>query len=172
MGLADTIYGVKAATRDILAETLNEGLPASSPERVDVFYGWEQADSPRRMVVVGGGGSTAWVDGDGEGRFHAASSLRRYSLYYTFDIAVLTNVGDRTEEAAEREAYRLFDRCLTPLIRGDSAGRSMLQARVPAVQSVMPVSDQWTQARDEDGGDSDRLFTMLQFTLTVELIRE
>ena len=169
MGLADTLYGVKAAVRDIISETLNEGLPEGSPERVDVFYGWEQADSPRRMVVVGGGGSTAWVDGDGEGRFHAASSLRRYSLYYTFDISVLTNIGDRTEEAAEREAYRLFDRLLTPLIRGDNRGRSELQARVPAVQSVMPVSDQW---REVSGSDTDRTFTMLEFTMTAEMIRE
>ena len=165
MALAETLYGVKAATVDIIHEVLNEGLEPGSPERVDVFYGWSQADTPNRMVVVAGGGISGW---DGEGRMYAGSSLRRYGLDYQFEIQVATNVAARTEEDGEREDYQLFDRLLTPIMRGDANGHSLLCQRVPAVQQVTPISDQWASLTTEDG----RAFAVLTFTLSVELIRD
>ena len=98
----------------------------------------------------------------------AASTLRRYDLTYTVAIEIVPGLRFRTQRDAERAAYDLLDRVLTPLVRGDDSGRSLLHDRVEGIYQVVPESDAFTVALDDN---RDPQFPVLTFRLQVQLVR-
>ena len=47
----------------------------------------------------------------------------------------------RPASTAEEQAYGLLDLVLTPLVRGDATGRSLLADRLPSIIEVVPSTD-------------------------------
>ena len=156
-----TPYEVKDAIVDVLDDQLNLGV-RNPDERVDVFYGWKEADSSNPFVVVG----TVDTEYDAQ-RMSARSTLRRYDITYNVNIDIVAGLHFRTERDADRAAYRLLDRVLTPLVRGDDVGRTLLMDRVAGIQQVEPAGDTMTVAPDEPA----RKYSVLTLRLAVTVLR-
>ena len=158
-----SVVEVKDAIVDVLADQLN---PVGTPERerVDVFYGRKEADSDHPMVwVVDTATDYSSV------RMRADSSLLRYDLVYHVQLEIVAGLRFRTQRDEEAAAYGLMDRVLTPLVRGDSIGRTLLAERLPRVEQVRPESDSWAVAPDDN---RDPQYGVLTLQIAVELTRE
>ena len=157
-----TVLEVKRAIRDILDDSLNP-MGVAESERVNLFYGWKEADSNRPHIVVGEVGT------DYEAvRMNASSTLRRWDITHTVHIHIVPGLRFRTQETAEEAAYGLLDRVLTPLVRGDDVGRSLLETRLAGVQDVRPDGDMMTIPPDDN---RDPQYLVLTFRLAVVTIR-
>ena len=165
MVLAQTPFGVKQACIQVLDGHLNEGLTADNPEFVQIFYGWKEADAPGRFVVVGDASTLYETE---EVRLDARSTLRRYNLTYNINIDIASGLATRTQMVAERQCYDLFDRVLTPLVRGDSLGGSAILPLVDGISQVSPISDEFLVKPDDAGTPA---YAVLRLILGVELIR-
>ena len=152
------VYEVKAAIRDILATR----LPTDGRERVDVFYGWQEADSRNRFVVVGETRTTYSPQ-----RFGAASTLARYDLDYQISLYCASGLYQRTEEDAERQCYDLMELVLDTLVRGDSTGQSELSKQVGQIVTLNPVSDEYTVRADNENS----LYSVVRLTLALGIVR-
>ena len=166
MVLSQTPYGVKQACLQVLDETLNDGLMADNPEYVNIFYGWKEADAVGRFVVVGDASTLYETE---EVRLDARSTLRRYDLTYNINIDIASGLANRTQMTAERQCYDLFDRVLTPLVRGDRLGGSAILPLVDGISQVAPISDEFLVKPDDAGQPA---YAVLRLILGVELIRD
>ena len=166
MVLDTTAFAVKRSIVRVLNEALNEGLEPGDSEYVSIFYGWKEVDAVGWFVVVGG--NTTQYDSDNV-RMVAASTLRRYDLTYNINIDIASGLENRTQEDAERQCYELYDRVLTPLVRGDVNGESLLSPLVPNAGAIAPQSEDMFVSADDPGKP---MYSVLRFILSVELIRD
>ena len=153
------VYEVKSVIRDILADR----LPSAGNERVDIFYGWKEADSPNRFIVVG---DTRTIYNPA--RVSAQPTLARYDLDYQIGIYCASGLYQRTEEDAERQCYELMELVLDALVRGDATGQSELARRVGQVVTLAPVSDEYT-VRVSDAGQP--MYSVVRLMLAVQVVR-
>ena len=166
MALGDTPFGAKKAIMAVLDRSLNDGLDQQSPEYVNIFYGWKEADSPNRFIVVG----DTSTDYNTEGiRLDARSTLRRYDLTYNVNVDIVSGLHLRSQEVAERQCFELYDRVLTPLVRGDGLGESAVNSELRGVRAVVPISDNFVVKPDDSGKP---LYAVLRFVLGIALIRD
>ena len=149
-----TVPQVKTAIVELLGETL--------PDDVRVLYSYPQ-DAEGRKVIVGN--STTNYN---TARMRADSSLFRYDLTYSVDVECYSGPNLRDPQTAEAQAYGLLDLVLTPLVRGDATGRSLLADRLPAIISVVPSSDNRMVSWD----DNDDREVVVGLTLNINLRRE
>lgn len=166
MALETTPYAVKRAIMRVLDEALNEGIEPGEAEYVSIFYGWKDVDAVGWFVVVGD--TNTQYDSDNV-RMVAASTLRRYDLTYNINIDVASGLENRTQQDAERQCYELYDRVLTPLVRGDVNGESLLSPLVPNAGAITPQSEDMFVSADDPGKP---MYSVLRFILGVELIRD
>lgn len=166
MALDTTPYAVKRSIVQVLNQALNEGVEPGDAEFVSVFYGWKEVDAVGWFVVVGDNNTQYNSD---EVRAVAASTLRRYNLTYNINIDVVSGLENRTQEEAERQCYDLYDRVLTPLVRGDVNGESLLSPLVPNAAAIAPQSEDMFVSADDPGKP---MYSVLRFVLGVELIRD
>ena len=159
-----SVFQVKEALVEILYDSLNAGLDASSPERVDVFFGAAEADSDHPAVIVSDV-STAYT----AERMSARSTLRRYDLTYSVALVLIPGGRYRTQKDAERVLYDLLDRVLTPLVRGDSNGESLLTPKLDGVWDVEPSNDQMKTSMDDN---NNPLYPVLTLQLDVMAVRD
>ena len=158
-----TALEVKRAIRDILDDALNP-LGTEVSERVNLFFGWKEADTTQPHIIVGE------VATDYEAaRMNASSSLRRWDITHLVHIHIVPGLRFFTQEDAEQAAYDLLDRALTPLVRGDSTGVSLLEDRLTGVQDVRPEGDMMTIPPDDN---RDPRYAVLTFRLAVVTIRD
>lgn len=169
MALDTTLYAAKSAIRDVLFETLNSGLSEGDPEWVDVFYGWQNASSTNRMVVVG---NSQTLYATGERTMGAIGSLRKYGLTYRVDIDCAASFSSYDQEGAERECYQLLDRVLTPLVRGDETGGSVLLPRLAGISDVVPSTDTMVVRSDMTDQSPEPRYNVVRFQLDINLRRD
>ena len=131
-----TVPQVKTAIVELLGETL--------PADVAVLYSQEEAEG--RKVIVGDASTTYNM-----GRMRADSSLLRYDLTYSIDLECYSGPNLETPQIAEAQAYGLLDLVLTPLVRGDATGRSLLADRIPAIIDVVPSTDSSMMSWNDTG---------------------
>ena len=158
-----TVFQVKEAICDIISDSLNAGLEPKSPERVDVFFGSKEADSDHPMVIVGNVATTYSAE-----RMSARSTLRRYDLTYLVDIMLIPGLRFRTQRDYEETLYDLLDRVLTPLVRGDDNGESLLAGKLDGILDVEPVGDSQVIPLDDN---RDPQYPVLVLQLAVNVIR-
>ena len=163
MGLADTPYAVKAAIVDLLFERLNpEGTAAA--ERVDVFYGRLEVDTTQPHIVVGEL-DTAYEPET----LRADASLLAYEITYIVDIHINSGQHLLTQQNAEEAIYGLLDRVLTVLVRGDSAGATLLREKVPNVSHCEPTGDSMSVVYG--GGTGESQYGEVTLNLAIEVNR-
>ena len=163
MGLADTPYAVKVAIVELLGERLNpEGTAAA--ERVDVFYGRMGADTTHQHIIVG----ELATDYTPE-TLRADGTLYAYEITYVVDIHINSGQHHRTQQAAEEAIYGLLDRVLTVLVRGDTAGATLLRTKIDNVSHCEPTGDSMTTVYD--GGTSEAQYGEVTLNLLIELDR-
>ena len=146
-----TLYDVKAAIRDLLANEL--------PDDVSVFYGWKEADAPGRFAVVCGG-ETDYTNE----RLMNANSLARYDLTYNVSVDCASGLMMRTEEDAEKQCLSLLEAVLDLLVRPAEP-----LTRIGQVWEVVAKTDEFI-VRLSDSGQPQ--FSVLRLTLAVSLTRE
>ena len=163
MGLEDTPYAMKVAIVELLHERLNPAGTAA-PERVDVFYGRTKADSTHPMIIVGEL-ETAYAPET----LRADATLLGYEITYIVDIHINSGQHHRTQQAAEETIYRLLDRVLTVLVRGDDTGATLLRTKLPNVSHCEPASDTMSVVYGGEGGDAQ--YGEATLNLVIELER-
>ena len=131
-----TLPEVKTAIVELLGSTL--------PDDVRVLYAYPK-DAKGRKVIIGSATTTY-----NTARMRAASSLLRYDLTYSVDVECYSGPNLRDPQTAEAQAYGLLDAVLTPLVRGDATGRSLLADRLPSIVEVVPSTDSRTTAWDDN----------------------
>ena len=151
-----TIPEVKTAIVELLGETLPQG-----PEGVAVLYSQEEAEG--RKVIVGDA-STVY----NTARMRADSTLLRYDLTYSVDIVCHSGPNLETPQIAETQAYELLDLVLTPLVRGDATGRSLLADRLPSIVEVVPSTDSRMVSWDDNANRE----VVLGLTLNIKTRRD
>ena len=150
--------------KQAIVELLYNQLNTDEDDPVSVFYGRKEADFTQPAVIVG----DCQTSYDAS-RMSARSTLRRYDLTYAIYIELIPGLRFRTQYDAEAECYRLLDRELTPLVRGDARGVSLLENTVPGLQQVVPLDDTMVVAYDDD---RDPQFPVLVLRLGISLIRD
>ena len=169
MALGDTLYGVKSVIRDILFQELNRGKAQGSDEWVNVLYGWQNATSTNRMVVVGDGSVSYELD---ERTMSSKLSLRRYNLKYTVEIDCAASFMAYDEEHAERECYQLLDDVLTPLVRGDETGASLLIPYFSGIVDVEAISEQMVVKMEQVNNAPEPRYNVVRLELAINLRRD
>ena len=136
--MALSLTAVKQAIVDLLGDTL--------PSDVSVLNAMP-ADVRGRAVIVGDCSTTY-----NTARLRADPTLLRYDLQYSVQLQCCSGPNLRDPQTADASAYGLMDLVLTPLVRGDSTGRTRLAVALPSVIDVVPVGDNMLQSWDATDG--------------------
>ena len=163
MGLGDTPYAVKQAIVELLFERLNPAGTAAT-ERVDVFYGRLAADTTQPHIIVGEA-DTAYEPET----LRADATLLSYEITYIVDIHINSGQHYLTQRDAEEGIYGLLDRVLTILVRGDSAGATLLREKVPNVSHCEPTGD--SMGVVYGGGTGESQYGEVTLNLAIEVNR-
>ena len=127
-------------------EAIVQVLGANLPNDVRVLYSYPSEGKGRKVIV--GDTATTYTTA----RMRADSTLLRYDLTYSVNIECYSGPNQRSPQTAEAQAYGLLDEVLTPLVRGDATGRSLLAAQLPSIIEVVPSTDSpmvaWDTAKD------------------------
>ena len=158
-----SVFQVKEAICDVVYDALNAGLEEGSPEVVNVFFGSKEADTNHPCVIVGNVATSYSAE-----RMSARSTLRRYDLTYLVDILIIPGLRYRTQRDYEQAMYELLDRVLTPLVRGDDTGNSLLAGRLDGILDVEPAGDHQAIPMDDN---RDPQYPVLVLQLAVKVLR-
>ena len=144
--------------KEAIVAVLGEHLPSD----IRVLYAYPKEGKGRKVIV--GDASTAY----NTMRMRADSSLLRYDLTYSVSLECYSGPFIRSAQQAEAQAYGVLDEVLTPLVRGDATGRSLLAGRLPSIIEVVPSADtrimSWEQAEDNE--------VVVGLTLNIKIRRE